>query len=147
MISYIPPQGFKRLRSFVKFFGFFCRNELSLTFFYSKCTQLKLFSCLLTCVQRRDFVSSTENAPQVDEASSRPTDEGSCCHPQSSSLGDPQSTGMSRCYQKDLKPLKSQVQPSPGGPVFITGWETPHRLAINSYWVLRLPYVYWGEGG
>ena len=42
---------------------------------------------------------------------------------------------------------KPQVQPSPGGPVFITGWETPHRLAINSYWVLRLPYVYWGEGG
>lgn len=42
---------------------------------------------------------------------------------------------------------QSQVQPSPGGPVFITGWETPHRLAINSYWVLRLPYVYWGEGG
>jgi hypothetical protein len=21
------------------------------------------------------------------------------------------------------------------------------RLGINSYWVLRLPYVYWGEGG
>ena len=40
-----------------------------------------------------------------------------------------------------------QVQPSPGGPVFITGWEAPHKLAINSYWVLRLPYVYWGEGG
>ena len=43
--------------------------------------------------------------------------------------------------------LKLKVQPSPGGPVFITGWEAPHRLAINSYWVLRLPYVYWGEGG
>ena len=42
---------------------------------------------------------------------------------------------------------KTQVQPSPGGPVFITGWEAPHKLAINSYWVLRLPYVYWGEGG
>lgn len=39
------------------------------------------------------------------------------------------------------------MQPSPGGPVFVTGWEAPHRLAINSYWVLRLPYVYWGEGG
>lgn len=21
------------------------------------------------------------------------------------------------------------------------------RLSIGSYWVLRLPYVYWGEGG
>jgi len=43
--------------------------------------------------------------------------------------------------------INPQVQPSPGGPVFITGWEAPHKLAINSYWVLRLPYVYWGEGG
>lgn len=43
--------------------------------------------------------------------------------------------------------VNPQVQPSPGGPVFVTGWETPQRLAINSYWVLRLPYVYCGEGG
>lgn len=40
-----------------------------------------------------------------------------------------------------------QVQPSPGGPVFVTGWDSAHRLTPNSYWVLRLPYVYWGEGG
>jgi protein SMG8 len=43
--------------------------------------------------------------------------------------------------------LNPQVQPSPGGPVFVTGWDVPHRLAINSYWVLRLPSVYCGEGG
>jgi len=43
--------------------------------------------------------------------------------------------------------INPQVQPSPGGPVFVTGWDAPHKLSINSYWVLRLPYVYWGEGG
>ena len=43
--------------------------------------------------------------------------------------------------------LNPQVQPSPGGPVFVPGWEAPHKLPPNSYWVLRLPYVYWGEGG
>merc|ERR1719348_1944740 len=40
-----------------------------------------------------------------------------------------------------------QVQPSPNGPIFVTGWDTAHKLSSNSYWVLRLPYVYWGEGG
>jgi len=40
-----------------------------------------------------------------------------------------------------------QVQPSPGGPTFVTGWDNPHKLSCNSYWVLRLPYVYYGEGG
>ena len=29
----------------------------------------------------------------------------------------------------------------------MTGWDSPHKLSINSYWVLRLPYVYCGEGG
>lgn len=43
--------------------------------------------------------------------------------------------------------INPQIQPSPGGPIFVTGWDAPHRLSINSYWVLRLPYVYWGEGG
>jgi len=43
--------------------------------------------------------------------------------------------------------INPQIQPSPGGPVFVTGWDSPHRLSINSYWVLRLPYVYCGEGG
>lgn len=43
--------------------------------------------------------------------------------------------------------LQPTVQPTPGGPVFVTGWDTPHKLSINSYWVLRLPYVYSGEGG
>ena len=43
--------------------------------------------------------------------------------------------------------LEPRVQPSQGGPVFVTGWEAPHRLTTNSYWVLRLPSVYWGEGG
>jgi len=43
--------------------------------------------------------------------------------------------------------LLPQVQPVPGGPVFVTGWDTPAKLSISSYWVLRLPYVYWGEGG
>ena len=43
--------------------------------------------------------------------------------------------------------LEPHVQPSQGGPVFVTGWEAPHRLTTNSYWVLRLPSVYWGEGG
>ena len=33
------------------------------------------------------------------------------------------------------------------GVFLFTGWELPHKLSINSYWVLRLPYVYWGEGG
>ena len=27
------------------------------------------------------------------------------------------------------------------------GWDNPHKLSCNSYWVLRLPYVYYGEGG
>jgi len=43
--------------------------------------------------------------------------------------------------------LLPQVQPIAGGPIFVTGWDSPVRLTINSYWVLRLPYVYWGEGG
>merc|ERR1719318_178944 len=43
--------------------------------------------------------------------------------------------------------INPQIQPSPGGPIFVTGWEAPHKLSINSYWVLRLPYVYCGEGG
>jgi len=43
--------------------------------------------------------------------------------------------------------INPQIQPSPGGPIFVTGWDAPHRLSINSYWVLRLPYVYSGEGG
>jgi len=43
--------------------------------------------------------------------------------------------------------LNPQVQPSPGGPIFVPGWESPHRVPPNSYWILRLPYVYWGEGG
>jgi len=43
--------------------------------------------------------------------------------------------------------LNPQVQACPGGPIFVTGWDTPHRLSINNYWVLRLPSVYWGEGG
>jgi len=43
--------------------------------------------------------------------------------------------------------LLPQVQPVAGGPVFVTGWDAPVKLTINSYWVIRLPYVYWGEGG
>ena len=31
--------------------------------------------------------------------------------------------------------------------VSLSGWDSAHRLTPNSYWVLRLPYVYWGEGG
>lgn len=43
-----------------------------------------------------------------------------------------------------LNPL---VQPCPDGPIFHTGWSEPHRIPINSCWVLRLPYIYCGEGG
>jgi len=43
--------------------------------------------------------------------------------------------------------LFPQVEGVPGGPVFVTGLDTPARLSISSYWVLRLPYVYSGEGG
>jgi len=43
--------------------------------------------------------------------------------------------------------LLPQVQPIPDGPIFVTGWDAPVKLSINSYWVMRLPYVYWGEGG
>jgi len=43
--------------------------------------------------------------------------------------------------------LLPQVQPVAGGPIFVSGWDTPARLSISSYWVLRLPLVYCGEGG
>ena len=31
--------------------------------------------------------------------------------------------------------------------MFVPGWDAPHKLSPNSYWVLRLPYVYCGEAG
>lgn len=43
--------------------------------------------------------------------------------------------------------LFPQVVPCPNGPVFYTGWPQPVKLSISSYWVLRLPAIYWGEEG
>jgi protein SMG8 len=61
--------------------------------------------------------------------------------------------------------LNPRVIPCPDGPTFHPGWhsqklsdanttdgrssETSNhiRLPISTYWVLRLPFIYWGEGG
>ncbi len=43
--------------------------------------------------------------------------------------------------------LMPRVQPCPDGPVFNAGWPEPVRLAQNSLWILRLPFIYCGPGG
>ena len=40
-----------------------------------------------------------------------------------------------------------RVIPCPDGPTFHPGWSEPVRLPVSSYWVLRMPLIYWGEGG
>ncbi len=41
--------------------------------------------------------------------------------------------------------LAPRVVPCPDGPVFLPGWAQPVKLPINSYWVLRFPYIYQGN--
>jgi len=37
--------------------------------------------------------------------------------------------------------LNPMVQPDEnGGPIFVTGFDTPIELTQSTYWVLRLPY-------
>ncbi|XP_071455115.1 nonsense-mediated mRNA decay factor SMG8 [Hetaerina americana] len=43
--------------------------------------------------------------------------------------------------------LNPRVQPAPGTPIYITGSQEPLRLSQSAYWVLRLPFVYFGEQG
>uniref|UniRef100_A0A2S2PTR6 Nonsense-mediated mRNA decay factor SMG8 n=2 Tax=Schizaphis graminum TaxID=13262 RepID=A0A2S2PTR6_SCHGA len=44
--------------------------------------------------------------------------------------------------------LNPMVQPDEnGGPIFVTGFDTPIELTQSTYWVLRLPYVYAGDRG
>ena len=43
--------------------------------------------------------------------------------------------------------LMPKVQPCPNGPIFHCGWREPIKLSQNSCWILRLPYIYCGEGG
>ncbi|XP_046388258.1 uncharacterized protein LOC124157509 [Ischnura elegans] len=43
--------------------------------------------------------------------------------------------------------LNPRVQPAPGAPIYITGSQEPLRLSQSAYWVLRLPFVYFGEQG
>ena len=43
--------------------------------------------------------------------------------------------------------LNPQVIPCPDGPTFYPGWPDPIKLPISTYWVLRLPLIYWGEEG
>jgi protein SMG8 len=37
------------------------------------------------------------------------------------------------------------VVPCPDGPMFHSGWSQPVKLPINSYWILRLPFIYQGK--
>ena len=41
--------------------------------------------------------------------------------------------------------LFPSVVPCPDGPVFHPGWTQPVKVPINSYWVLRFPYIYQGK--
>ncbi|XP_025415262.1 protein SMG8 [Sipha flava] len=44
--------------------------------------------------------------------------------------------------------LNPMVQPDEnGGPIFVTGFDTPIELTQSTYWILRLPYVYAGDRG
>ena len=47
-------------------------------------------------------------------------------------------------FQVFINPV---VQACSDGPMFHAGWGRPHRVPINSCWVLRLPLIYCGEGG
>lgn len=39
--------------------------------------------------------------------------------------------------------LNPMVQPDEnGGPIFVTGFDTPIELTQSTYWVLRLPYPF-----
>ena len=43
-----------------------------------------------------------------------------------------------------FKPL---VVPCPDGPKFCPGWTKPPEMPVHSYWVLRLPFIYYGKKG
>ena len=43
------------------------------------------------------------------------------------------------------RPTGPRVVPCPDGPTFYPGWTEPITLPVSTYWVLRLPLIYWGE--
>ena len=38
-----------------------------------------------------------------------------------------------------------KVIPCPDGPTFYPGWSDPIKLPVSTYWVLRMPLIYWGK--
>ncbi|QQP36305.1 Protein SMG8like, partial [Caligus rogercresseyi] len=38
--------------------------------------------------------------------------------------------------------LNPRIQPTEGGPIFLPGLSEPFKLPPNTYWILRLPFLY-----